>query len=138
MMLIAKQRKDSWAFGSVVWRPRRRLEPGRGWSKNQGWFRMDNTDIPTSAHNLPSTERVDARVPTRHSQTDDATDALPTARSTSGPVRAVAVAAAPAAVAKGGGGVVREGRRDPSRAETTSRSRGGSLIESLRDPASSR
>ena len=49
MMLIAKQRDDGWAFGSVVMESDATSpsSPGPGWSKNQGWFRMDNTDIPT-------------------------------------------------------------------------------------------
>ena len=49
IMLIAKQRDDGWAFGSVVMESDATSpsSPGPGWSKNQGWFRMDNTDIPT-------------------------------------------------------------------------------------------
>ena len=49
MMLIAKQRDDGWAFGSVVMESDATSpsSPGPGWSKNQGWFRMENTDIPT-------------------------------------------------------------------------------------------
>jgi hypothetical protein len=49
MMLIAKKREDGWAFGSVVLEGEATSpsSPGPGWSKNQGWFRMDNTDIPT-------------------------------------------------------------------------------------------
>ena len=49
MMLIAKKRDDGWAFGSIVIEAEATSpsSPGPGWSKNQGWFRMENTDIPT-------------------------------------------------------------------------------------------
>ena len=49
IMLIAKQRDDGWAFGSLVMESDATSpsSPGPGWSKNQGWFRMENTDIPT-------------------------------------------------------------------------------------------
>ena len=49
MMLIAKKRDDGWAFGSIVIEAEATSpsSPGPGWSKNQGWFRMANTDRPT-------------------------------------------------------------------------------------------
>ena len=50
ILQLAKQRDDGWAFGSVVLAADGALstDPGYGWNRNQGWFQMEKTDVPTA------------------------------------------------------------------------------------------
>ena len=50
ILQLAKQRDDGWAFGSVVMEGEGAVntDPGYGWNRNQGWFQMEKTDVPTT------------------------------------------------------------------------------------------